>query len=263
MFFNTGLEYEATKQHLCELEQKYSINIKRISAVKPILTTVKEYGYPFASKYISNKISQLQKHNFHFNADTYYEDDMLNFSHMKDALKWWHNKYSFHSWRIDRRHLLKEFLCTHHPDFPISDKCCYFTKKLPIHKFLSNSYADLNIIGVRKAEGGIRQATLNCFTYSEELGAIFRPIFWFTNKDKADYCKIFGITHSDCYTVYGMKRTGCAGCPYDLHVLDTLRTIKFFEPGLAKAAENVFGKSYEYTQLYQDFKIIHQTRNAE
>ncbi|MBQ6664123.1 MAG: phosphoadenosine phosphosulfate reductase family protein [Synergistaceae bacterium] len=254
VWFNTGLEYDATKRHLHELEKKYNIDIKHINAVKPILNTIEEYGHPFASKYISDKISRLQKHKFHFNLDTSYEDDMREFPRMKDALSWWHNKYSFHSWRIDGRRLLKEFLCTYPPDFSISDKCCYFTKKLPIRKFLSDNYADLNIMGVRKAEGGIRQATQNCFTFSETNGAVFRPIFWFTDNDREYYCKKFGITHSECYTVYGLRRTGCVGCPYDLGVLSTLQTIRVFEPGLAKAAEKCFGKSYEYTQLYQDFK---------
>ena len=47
---NTGLEYQATKDHLDFLEQKYQIQIERIKAVKPIPACVKEYGVPFLSK---------------------------------------------------------------------------------------------------------------------------------------------------------------------------------------------------------------------
>ena len=36
VFFDTGIEYQATKDHLKFLEEKYGIEIKRIKAIKPI-----------------------------------------------------------------------------------------------------------------------------------------------------------------------------------------------------------------------------------
>ena len=49
-WFDTGLEYQATKDHLEYLEKKYGIEIKRLKATKPIPTTCKEYGQPFMPK---------------------------------------------------------------------------------------------------------------------------------------------------------------------------------------------------------------------
>ena len=130
-----------------------------------------------------------------------------------------------------------------------------YAKKKVAKKFLKEFHADLNVIGVRKAEGGIRSAAYkNC--YSEcTLGkaASYRPIFWFTDEDKKDYEKQFSICHSDCYKKYGLKRTGCVGCPYGRNVSSELSAMQMFEPKLYKACMKIFGESYEYTKKYRQF----------
>lgn len=63
-FFDTGLEFAATKRHLEYLEQKYGITIERYRAKIPVPLGVKKYGVPFLSKKISNNIQRLQKHGF-------------------------------------------------------------------------------------------------------------------------------------------------------------------------------------------------------
>lgn len=47
VFFDTGIEYSATRKHLDYLEEKYGITIDREKAIKPIPITCKEYGQPF------------------------------------------------------------------------------------------------------------------------------------------------------------------------------------------------------------------------
>lgn len=109
--------------------------------------------------------------------------------------------------------------------------------------------------GIRKAEGGIRAANYkNCFTPGEDKADTFRPIFYFTDADKEYYCEHFGVKHSACYEVYGLKRTGCVGCPYNQRVLEELKTVEIYEPKLYKACMNVFGKAYEYTQKFHEFR---------
>lgn len=63
VFFDTGIEYQATKNHLNDLEAQYGIEIVRRRAKKPVPVGCKEYGVPFLSKEISNKISRLQEKN--------------------------------------------------------------------------------------------------------------------------------------------------------------------------------------------------------
>ena len=59
-WIDTGLEYQATKEHLDFLEKKYGIEIVRLKPQKPIPTCVKQYGVPFLSKYVSEQMMRLQ-----------------------------------------------------------------------------------------------------------------------------------------------------------------------------------------------------------
>jgi hypothetical protein len=54
--------------------------------------------------------------------------------------------------------------------------------------------------------------------------------------------------------VYGLTRTGCCGCPISYKAVDDLEKIRPYEPVLVKAAWNVFGASYRYRQLYNEYK---------
>lgn len=141
------------------------------------------------------------------------------------------------------------------PDFPISNKCCEYAKKIPAKKFIQECYADLEITGIRKSEGGIRAANYkSCFSNSKSKGCdTYRPVFWYMDGDKKVYEEHFGVQHSRCYTEYNMKRTGCVGCPFNKHIDEELAVIEKYEPKLYKAAINVFGKSYEYTEKYRKF----------
>ena len=64
VFFDTGLEFVATKEHIKYLEEKYRVEIETVKAIKPIPVCCKEYGVPFLSKQVSKWISRLQRHGF-------------------------------------------------------------------------------------------------------------------------------------------------------------------------------------------------------
>lgn len=61
VFFNTGLEMEATKRHVKEVAEKYGIEIKTCRPKKSIVTAVREYGQPFVSKIMSAGLEGVQK----------------------------------------------------------------------------------------------------------------------------------------------------------------------------------------------------------
>lgn len=63
-FFDTGLEFRATKEHIEYLENRYNIHIECVKAIKPIPSCCKKYGQPFISKQVSEWIERLQRHNF-------------------------------------------------------------------------------------------------------------------------------------------------------------------------------------------------------
>ena len=257
IWFNTGLEYQATKDHLVYLENRYNIQIERIRAEKPVPYCVHEYGIPFKSKFVSGMLAQLQANGFKFE-DKPLDELLTEYSGIKEALRWWCNDYPSKEninskFNINRNPWLKEFLIQNPPPFKVSNKCCTYAKKAVSHRFAEENNIDLNVIGVRQAEGGIRASTKTCFSEGEHSDT-FRPIFWFSNEDKKYYDETFGIVHSDCYTKYGLKRTGCVGCPYALDFENNIEATRQNEPRLYKACFNVFGPSYDYTRAFLSFR---------
>ena len=88
VFFDTGIEYQATKNHLNDLEAQYGIEIVRWRAKKPVPVGCREYGVPFLSKDISNKISRLQEKNFEWeNAPL--ADLLEKYDKCQYGIKWW------------------------------------------------------------------------------------------------------------------------------------------------------------------------------
>ena len=94
----------------------------------------------------------------------------------------------------------------------------------------------------------------SCFSCSPQTVDQYRPLFWYSDADKRDYEHAFDIKHSDCYTKYGFRRTGCVGCPFALDLMDNLKITEQYEPQLYKACTSIFGKSYEYTKQYREFR---------
>ena len=259
VFFNTGLEYEATKKQIQFLNEKYGVEIQVIPPIKPIPLCVREYGVPFWSKQVSDMIERLQKHNFQWE-DEPLEVLLKKYPKCKSAIRWWCNDFS----RTDKPcafdigyvRYLKEFLIAHPPTFRISNKCCQFAKKGPAKKYADSHYCDLNCTGVRQAEGGSRATRFkNCFSAAFGSGPDqYRPLFWFSDTDKAAYDEHYSITHSDCYEVWGMKRTGCAGCPFGRRYEEELALAEKYEPKFHNAMLKVFGPSYEYRRQFEMFR---------
>lgn len=256
VFFDTGLEYKATKEHLKYLEEKYGIEIETIKAKKPIPITCRDYGEPFLSKQVSEYISRLQRHNFKWE-DKSFEELYKEYPKCKAALRWWCNMWDEGSkFNIRYNKGLKEFMVQNPPTFNISNKCCKYAKKDPVKDFIKENKFDLSCYGVRKAEGGVRSTSYkNCFSDNAEKGKVdeYRPLFWYKDETKRIYEEHFDVQHSKCYTEYGLKRTGCAGCPYNKNFQEELKIIQEHEPNLYKAVNNIFKNSYKYTRKYREF----------
>lgn len=253
VWFDTGLEYQATKDHLKFLEEKYNIEIKPYKAIKPIPLSCRNYGQPFLSKQVSEMIRRLQSHNFLFEDKTF-EELYEEYPKCKSALEWWCNIKPSKAHNINQNKWLKEFLIENPPTFSISNVCCKYAKKDVAHKLLNNSKYDLQIVGIRKAEGGVRAtAYKSCFDDKGDGYDNYRPLFWYRDSDKDEYDNAYEIVHSKCYTEYGLKRTGCAGCPFGRDFEFELEVIQKYEPRLYVAVNNIFGDSYAYTRKYREF----------
>lgn len=258
IFFDTGLEYRATKDHLQHLESKYDITIERIKPKMAIPTTCKKYGVPFLSKYVSEMLNRLQKHGFKWENEPY-ESLEKKYPNCKSALKWWCNENKRHDGKIGflnigRNKWLKEFIILNPPTFSIGQKCCTYAKKNVSKEYNKNNNTDLQMVGIRKAEGGIRSKIYKtCFSEGEEYDN-YRPIFWITDGVKQLYHEHYNVVNSRCYTDYGLTRTGCVGCPYNHDFEHELRVLQQYEPILYKVCMSIFGQSYNYTRRFRAFQ---------
>ena len=133
-------------------------------------------------------------------------------------------------------------------------------KKETAKEYYKKMGLDMVILGLRQAEGSVRSIAFDS-CYKTGSPDNYRPIWWFTDQDKEEYKRFYHICNSKCYTQYGMRRTGCAGCPFNLQLDKDLRAVKLHEPKLYKALINVFGKSHEYTEKYHNFRECGKIEN--
>ena len=277
VFFNTGLEMKATKDHVKATAEKYGVEIEECRPKINIVKASREYGIPFMSKHFSKALGDWQKKGVPMSIIDEYEkaEDkvatfqkfvlcypkskmLINFLLNTDRNGVQHfNQLGFQSEKY-----LREYMEKYPPDFQISAKCCDYCKKQLAHRVQKGF--DMVITGERMAEGGIRAANkrmletnpLNTMCFFEQSNGQhrFRPLFYVSDKDKEWYKQEYGIKYSDAYEVYGLTRTGCCGCPINYKAIEDLAKIEPYEPNVVKAAWNIFGKSYEYRKKYNEYK---------
>ncbi len=273
VFFNTGLEMQAIKDHVAATAEKYGIEIEKVKPDISIVTAARRYGIPFVSKIMSGGLSEWQKKGVPLSiADEYNEaeDKAAKRKELKERYPKCEHLINFLcccnsageprpniQLVINSSKYMLDFIRECPPDFKISATCCDCCKKNPAHK-VQKDY-DMIITGERRDEGGMRSVprkdnTSMCFTETSGGQFRLRPLYYVSDADKAWYKEYFNIRYSDAYEVYGLKRTGCCGCPISYRAVDDLEMIRKYEPGLAKACWNVFGKSYEYRAKYNEYK---------
>lgn len=255
VYVDTGIEYNATKLHLDYIEKKYKIKIERLNPNCNVPSSCNLYGEPFISKHVSEMISRLQKYNFKWENENY---DILSkrYPNCISAVKWWCNYYNENSkFNISRNKKLKEYMIDNPPNFKIGNFCCKNSKIKTLSEFKKKNNIDLSIIGVRSAEGGVRSTAYDSvMTINVDKPSEFRPILWFSDDDKIRYNSINNIENSDCYKIYKLKRTGCAGCPINRNYKNELNIIKEYEPFLYNNVLKCFKESYDYTDKYIEYR---------
>ena len=215
VFINTGIEYNAIVEfvHGCG-----DPRLVELMPRKPIISLLKEVGYPFKSKEHSLKIH-------------YYKRGSQSPNIMKYK-------------RGGQFGCPKCLMYQYGDDFKlnISNRCCYELKKDPVHKW---AHGRIAITGMMKDEGGER-TTLQCLTKTT-----FNPFAkidkeWedeFIKLEKIPLCKLY-------YPPYNFKRTGCKGCPYNLHLQEQLDTMARLMPVEERQCEIIWKPVYdEYRRI--------------
>lgn len=273
VFFNTGLEMHATKDHVRDTAQKYAVTIREVRPKVNIVRATREHGLPFVSKIMSAGLEGWQKKEIPLSiADEYElaEDKAAKRRELKERYPGCESTINFLcccnsageprpniQLVINSSKYMRDFISECPPDFQISAKCCDYCKKQIAHK-VQKDY-DMIITGERRDEGGMRSVprkdnTTLCFTETSSGQYRLRPLYYVSDQDKAWYKEYYGIRYSDAYEVYGLTRTGCCGCPISYKAVDDLEKIRPFEPNVVKAAWNIFGDSYRYRAAYNSYK---------
>jgi 3'-phosphoadenosine 5'-phosphosulfate sulfotransferase (PAPS reductase)/FAD synthetase len=260
VFFDTGMEFAVTKRHLGELEGKYGVSIERRRAKVTVAAACARHGIPFIGKDASEMLCRLQSHGFDWR-DGAENATPEKYGRCKSALDWFFDRRPPSAsgkpkFSIARYSMLRDFIAETPPGFKISDKCCDYAKKAVAKEFRRDRNPDLIVNGMRRAEGGRRAGSIKtCFTPScGDEPDNYRPLWFWTDADKAIYKEWRGLSYSDCYEVRGLKRTGCVGCPCNSKAEWEPGIVGQYEPRLVKAARGVFGASYDYRRRYAEYK---------
>lgn len=282
VFFNTGLEMKATKDHVKEQAEKYGVEIEEARPTVNIVMATRKHGLPFVSKIMSGGLEEWQKKKVPLSiADEYdqAEDKEAKRQELRERYPKCESLINFLcccnangeprpniQLVINSSKYMRDFINEHPPTFKISAKCCDYCKKQLAHRVQKNY--DMIITGERRDEGGMRSVprqdnTTLCFTETASGQYRLRPLYYVSDKDKAWYKDRFGIKYSDAYEVYGLTRTGCCGCPISYKAVEDLEKIGKYEPNIVKAAWNIFGDSYRYRQQYNEYKAQRFIDDAE
>lgn len=273
VFFNTGLEMRATKDHVKATAEKYGVEIREARPKVNIVTATRQEGLPFVSKIMSSGLSEWQKKGVPLSIAEEYDQAEDKAAKRKELKERYPNCESVINFLcccnsageprpniqlvINSSKYMRDFIGEYPPQFKISAKCCDYCKKQLAHRVQRDF--EMVITGERRDEGGMRSVprkdnTALCFTETADGKFRLRPLYYVSDTDKAWYKEKYGIRYSDAYEVYGLTRTGCCGCPISYKAVDDLEKIRPYEPTLVKAAWNVFGDSYRYRQQYNEYK---------
>lgn len=273
VFFNTGLEMKATKDHVKDIAQKYGVEIEERRPKVNIVNASRTYGIPFVSKIMSTGLEGWQKKGIPLSIAQEYEEAEDKQAKRKELKERYPKCESIINFLcccnsageprpdiqlvINSSKYMRDFIGEFPPDFKVSAKCCDYCKKQVAHKVQKDF--EMVITGERRAEGGMRSVprkdcTAMCFTETADNKFRLRPLYYVTDADKKWYKEYYNIRYSDAYEVYGLKRTGCCGCPISSRAVNDLEKIRPYEPNVVKAAWNIFGKSYEYRAKYNEYK---------
>lgn len=273
VFFNTGLEMQATKDHVRAQAKKYGVEIETVRPEVNIVNATRKCGVPFVSKIMSGGLEEWQKKGIPLSiADEYEraEDKHAKRQELRERYPKCESLINFLcccnaagdprpdiQLVINSSKYMRDFIGEYPPDFKISAKCCDYCKKHVAHK-VQKGY-EMVITGERRDEGGMRSVprqdnTALCFTETASGQYRLRPLYYVSDKDKAWYKENYGINYSDAYEKYGLTRTGCCGCPISYKAVEDLELIGRYEPQITKAAWAIFGRSYLYRQKYIEYK---------
>ena len=231
VYSNTGIEYNEVVKFVRGLAEEDS-RIQIIEPRVPIRKMLEEEGYPFKSKFHSAKVERYQKHG-------------LDRKSVRIYLGMEPTKNGVYLTGDNSCPKILKYQFEEGTSFKISNKCCDRLKKDLLHEWQRENKKTYGILGIMPDEGGQR-ASAKCLAFSDGKLKNFQPLVpltkawedWYIKKRGFRLCKLY-------YPPYNFERTGCKGCPYNIHIQRELDTLDKFFPNERKQCERIWKPVYE------------------
>lgn len=230
VYADTGIDWKVIHDFVLDLQKKDD-RIQIIKPSVPIKQMLETDGYPFKSKKHSEFVGTYQRNGSMDNLI-----GLQHYTHTSDDGKNWTSINSC------PKKLLYQFT----PEFKlkVSDKCCKRLKEDPINNWQKENNIPYIMIGLMREEGG-RRFSAKCLAFKGKDLKAFQPLV-VLSKDWEDwFISEYNIQLPDLYyPPYNFTRTGCKGCPFNLHLQKDLDIIAEFFPRERESSVKSFGNLY-------------------
>ena len=146
----------------------------------------------------------------------------------------------------------KKLLYQFNQDFKlkVSDQCCVEFKEKPLKNWQKENNKPYKILGLMQEEGG-RRARAECMVFKQNKLSSFQPLAkvtkeweeWFIKEYKVKLCDLY-------YEPYNFERTGCKGCPYNIHIQEELTLLQKHLPAEYRQC------NYLWQPVYDEYRRI-------
>lgn len=215
VFSNTGLEFPEIVY--------YIRTIPNLTIVRPKIfyrKVINTYGYPVISKKVARMV------------DTIRDERVENVITRRRYL------YGINKEGEKVKHFVlpKKWRYLLNAPFKISDKCCTYIKKQPLHEYYLEK--DLKqFIGLKADEASGRTYSYLKTGCNNFNGKKSNPIYFWTDKDIWEYIQKYNVPYCSIYDM-GYKRTGCIYCLFGIHLEK--------EPNRIQLLKETHPKLYKY-----------------
>ena len=148
---------------------------------------------------------------------------------------------------IDIKEDFIKWLDKHREDIKYATKG--YVKKVK-EAYEKESGKSIGLTGMRRTEKGLREQ-LPCLSFIHKKLSRFHPLAPCSDDFINYFIQYFDIAICDLYKEpYNFERTGCVGCPYNIHLQKELDTLDILLPNEKKRCE------YIWKEVYSEYRRI-------
>lgn len=234
VYANTGIELNMIRDFVFNMAKRDD----RVVVIKPsvpIKQMLEKDGYPFKSKEHSRVVDIYNRHGM----------NCISVPQYLSIREGYGTRYSCP--KILRYQFTDDFK----EKLKISDKCCFRLKEEPLYNWSKEHNKTCRILGIMPSEGG-RRATTKCLAFKNNGKLLsFHPLAPVTKEWEDWFIKEYEINICDIYkSPYNFDRTGCKGCPFNIHLQKDLDVLEKYFPAERKQCEIIWKPVYdEYRRL--------------